>query len=72
MVIIGMAFWISSGILEESKWNIFLNPFSLPADMNEVIWADILLSNRIIILAGILIALLWGLLNLQKREKFIF
>jgi len=71
MVIIGIVFWISSGILEESKWNIFLNPFLLPEDMNETIWTDIIVSNRIIILAGTIIALLWGLLNLQKREKFI-
>jgi len=71
MVVIGLAFWIASDILDESKWNIFLNPFLLPEDMNETIWTNIILSNRIIIMAGTLIALLWGLLNLQNREKFI-
>jgi hypothetical protein len=71
MVVIGLVFWISSGILEDSKWNIFLNPFRLPENMREEIWVGILLQNRIIILVGTVIALLWGLLNLQKREKFI-
>ena len=71
MVVIGMAFWISSGILEQSKWNIFLNPFLLPSDMNETIWADVMLNNRILIAAGTILAILWGLFNLQKREKFV-
>ena len=71
MVVIGMAFWISSGILEQSKWNLFLNPFLLPSDMNETIWADVMLNNRILIAAGTILAILWGLFNLQKREKFV-
>lgn len=71
MVIIGLAFWISSGILEASKWNLFLNPFSLPEDMNEIIWADMILTNRLVISAVTVVAVLWGLLNLQKREKFV-
>ena len=71
MVIIGLAFWISSGILETSKFNLFLNPFSLPDDMNEIVWADMILSNRLIIIVTTVISVLWGLLNLQKREKFV-
>ena len=71
MVVIGLAFWISSGILENSKWNIFLNPFQIPSEMNEAIWMDLTLNNRLFLTAGTIIALLYGLLNLQKREKFI-
>jgi hypothetical protein len=71
MVVIGLGFWISSGILENSKWNIFLNPFRLPSDMNEAIWMDIILNNRIYLAVGTAIWILWGLLNLQKRERFI-
>ena len=71
MVVIGLAFWISSGILENSKWNIFLNPFQIPSEMNEAIWMDLTLNNRLYLVAGTIIALLYGLLNLQKREKFI-
>ena len=39
MIIICVGFWISAGILEESKWNIFLNPFAPPPrDMNDIVW----------------------------------
>lgn len=71
MVVIGLAFWISSGILENSKWNIFLNPFQIPSDMNEVIWASVTLNNRLYMAVGTVLTLLYGLLNLQKREKFM-
>ena len=71
MVVIGVAFWISSGILEASKWNIFLNPFMMPSDMNEAIWMDITLKNRIYLSVGTVLVMLYGLLNLQKREKFV-
>lgn len=71
MVVIGLAFWISSGILQNSKWNIFLNPFQIPSEMNEAIWADITLNNRLYLTAGTVLTILYGLLNLQKREKFM-
>ena len=71
MVVIGLAFWISSGILGNTKWNIFLNPFQIPSDMNETIWADITLNNRIYLVVGTAVTILSGLLNLQKREKFM-
>jgi len=71
MVIIGLAFWIASGILGNSKWDIFLNPFQIPSDINEAIWAGIALDNRIFLFVGTIIWILYGLLNLQKREKFI-
>ncbi len=72
MIIICIGFWISSGILEESKWNIFLNPFAPPPrDMNEVVWEGIIFDNRIYLLVGMVITLLYGLINLQKREKFV-
>lgn len=71
MVIIGLIFWISSGILEGSKWNIFLNPFRLPRDMNEAIWESVIASNRLYLFSATILSILYGLLNLQKREKFI-
>ena len=70
MVIIGLVFWISSGILESSMWNIFLNPFDLPEDMNFTIWTIIVLKNRIFLFSGSIICLLTAMFNLQKREKF--
>ena len=72
MVILGMIFLIGRRMFERiPKWNIFLNPYDLPQDMNEVVWATIVVDNRIYLFAGIIIALLFGLLNLQKREKFL-
>jgi len=71
MIVIGIAFWISAGILQNSPWNIFLNPLVIPRDMNEVIWADVVTKNRIYLAVGTFIFLIWGLLLLQKREKFL-
>ncbi len=73
MVIIGITLWISRNFpfLENTKWDVFLNPFSLPSGINDAVWADIVFNNRIYLSAGILLCILSGLLNLQKREKFI-
>lgn len=71
VIVIGMGFWIAGDALQKSKWNLFLNPFSLPADMNETVWASVISNNRVILVAGILLCVLWGLLNLQQRERYI-
>ncbi|MCF8241809.1 MAG: hypothetical protein K9J16_10515 [Melioribacteraceae bacterium] len=71
MVIIGLIFWISSGILYNTEWNIFLNPFDLPNDMSEAIWSSVIYSNRLYLLAGTILSILFGLFYLQKREKFV-
>ena len=71
MIIFGMFFLILSDGLRRSQWNIFLNPFSLPYDMNETTWAIITVKNRIILITGIVLFLLASLYNLQKREKFM-
>jgi len=71
LIIIGMIFWILSGIIVESQWNLFLNPFRIPEKVNEIIWADIKIKNRLYITSGTILMLLFGLLNMQKREKFV-
>lgn len=71
MIIIGMVFWIASEPLATSKWNLFLNPFTVPSNVNEAVWMDTTLNNRIYLLVGTIITLLGGLLFLQKREKFV-
>jgi len=70
MVIVGLFFWIATGFLPQ-KYNLFLNPFSMPSDMNEVVWTDITLNNRIFIFILTLVCVLFGLIRLQKREKFV-
>ncbi|MBN2185056.1 MAG: hypothetical protein JW746_06975 [Candidatus Krumholzibacteriota bacterium] len=69
MIVIGMTFWIAAEPLSNSKWNLFLNPFS--DYENESVFAGIILKNRIYLSVGSALSLLYGLLNLQKRERFI-
>ena len=71
MVIIGVLLLILSGILNQTMWNIFLNPFDIPRRLNELIWQEIAMKNRIFLAVGSLLFILYGLFNLQKREKFI-
>jgi len=71
MVIIGVLLLIISGALNRTMWNIFLNPYSIPNRLNEMIWQEITLKNRIFLAVGSLLFVLYGLFNLQKREKFI-
>jgi hypothetical protein len=71
IIIIGLIFWIAAEPLEGSAWNLFLNPYDVPGDMNESIWATVVTTNRLYLLAGTILCLLFGLFNLQKREKFM-
>jgi hypothetical protein len=71
IIIIGMAIWILSENINDSEWNVFLNPFDMPSDMNETIWEERVFSNRLYLICGGIVALLSGLMNLQNREKFI-
>jgi hypothetical protein len=71
IIILGLIFWILSGVLAENKWNLFLNPFAAPQQVSDLVWRDILVKNRLYQTIGIILCLLTGLLNLQKREKYI-
>ena len=71
MIIFGLYFLILSDSLEKSQWNVFLNPYEIPYDVNETTWAIIAFKNRIILSIGSVIFLLFALYNLQKREKFM-
>ncbi len=71
MVVIGLALLILADALEGSKWNIFLNPFDIPRNINEIVWQETIRQNRIIMGIGSVVLILLGLLNLQKREKFL-
>jgi hypothetical protein len=71
MIIIGLVFFIMNEPLAKSKWNVFLNPYNVPIDMNLSIWMNVVHQNRLMLIIGAVIALLWGLMNLQQREKFV-
>lgn len=71
MVLLGVALMIISENLERTQWNVFLNPFEIPNNMNQVIWQGIVFKNRIFLGVGMMVFILYGLFNLQKREKFV-
>jgi hypothetical protein len=71
MVIIGVALLMLSDAVERTQWNVFLNPFEIPRNLNEVIWQGIISKNRMFLGISMLVFVLYGLFNLQKREKFI-
>lgn len=71
--LIGFVFFImnGNGVLDGSKWNLFFNPFDVPLDKNPELFYTTLLYNRIILLSGAILFVLFGLYNTQNREKFI-
>ena len=71
MVIVGLFFFILSEPLMYSKWNIFLNPFRMPLDMSRSVWLTVVAQNRLILIIGSILSLLWTMINLQKRESFV-
>ncbi len=71
MVILGLFFLILADEMDESKWNMFLNPFNTPRNLNDIVWQEIIRQNRLILGISSLVLLLLGLLNLQQREKFL-
>jgi len=71
MVLIGVALIILQDAVERTQWNVFLNPFEIPNNFNEIIWEGLIVKNRIFLGVGIVVFILYGLFNLQKREKFV-
>lgn len=71
MVAIGLLIWILAEPLEGSRWNLFHNPFSQKENLDALLWAETTVYNRIYIAVGAALLLMYALLRLQKREKFI-
>lgn len=71
MIIFGLLFFVLNDPLEQSRWNIFLNPFKPPSGLSDIAWKSIANDNRIIQSVGSVLFLLAALYNLQKREKFM-
>jgi hypothetical protein len=71
LALTGLGCWVLSSSLATSQWNVFLNPYAVPQGSRELLWGTIVRNNRIILVAAILMAILWGMRNLQRREKFI-
>ncbi|MGK7390105.1 MAG: hypothetical protein ACNS60_07130 [Candidatus Cyclobacteriaceae bacterium M2_1C_046] len=71
IVILSFIFFIFFEILEYSAYNLFLNPFSEPYQMSEFIWHSVIFKNRLYLMIGSALFLLYGMYNLQFREKFV-
>jgi hypothetical protein len=71
LVIISFIFFLFFEPLEYSAYNIFLNPFSEPKGMSEFVWQSVIFKNRIYLMIFSALCLLYGMFNLQFREKFV-
>ena len=74
MIILGLVFFIfmtNNNTIEYSFWNVFLNPFATPRDIHPMVWQDTMLKSRMFLIISGIVWLMVGLLNLQKREKFV-
>ena len=71
MIILTIALLFLSGAFSNTLWNVMLNPFSSPENVHPYIWYSTLIKNRIFLFVGSVVWLMIGLLNLQKREKFV-
>jgi hypothetical protein len=71
MVLIGVALILLQDAVQRTQWNVFLNPFQIPGNFNEFIWQGLITKNRIFLATGTVVFILYGLYNLQKREKFV-
>jgi len=71
IVIVSFIFFVFAEPLEYNVYNVFLNPFSEPREMSEFIWHSIIFKNRIYLIVASVLCLLYGMFNLQFREKFV-
>jgi hypothetical protein len=71
LIIVGVALFMMSANLARTQWNVFHNPYSIPNQMNEMVWSQISQKNRLFLAAMSIVFILGGLTNLQSREKFL-
>ena len=71
MILMGIFLSIFSGILEDTLWDIYLNPFGTPRGFNQLAWQQVIWKNRVFLSVGTIVFILGGLLNLQRRERYV-
>lgn len=71
IIILGVVLLILTDSLEHSYWNIFFNPYDSPSGTSDLAWQASINKNRTFLAVGAVVFLLGGLMNLQKREKFL-
>lgn len=58
-------------LVENKMWDVTINPYEEPENINAAIWGLILLKNRLLMVIAGIIFLMSGLLGLQNRGKFL-
>ncbi len=71
MVILNLFFMIADEILEGTRWNLYLNPFSEVEAFEVFLQIETMMYNRIYIVVASILFMMIAMLRLQKREKFI-
>lgn len=57
--------------VQNKVWDVTINPYEEPENINAAIWSVILLKNRIAMIVAAIVFLMSGLLGLQNRGKFL-
>ena len=72
LIVLGIAIiFLRDSYLRDTMWDISTNPYRLPDNIHPVIWEATVFKNRLFLGIGCIVWMMLGLLNLQKREKFI-
>ncbi len=71
IIILCTAILIGSNAFENKYYNVFFNPYNIPAGTTQMVWESLTFKNHVFLMVGSLIFVLGGLLNLQNREKFL-
>ena len=58
-------------LVKNKMWDVTINPYEEPENINAAIWSLILLKNRLLMVIAGIIFLMSGLLGLQNRGKFL-
>lgn len=58
-------------LVKNKVWDVTINPYEDPENINAAIWSLILLKNRLLMVVSGIVFLMSGLLGLQNRGKFL-
>jgi hypothetical protein len=62
---------LSAEQLRETYYFLFLNPFELPLGIDAAVWTEMVLINRLGLLAGGGLLLFLGLRRMAQRERLL-
>lgn len=72
IIILGIAIiFLRDSFFLNTMWDVSLNPYRLPEEIHPIIWGNTVFKNRLFLIIGAIVWMMLGLMNLQKREKFI-